>query len=99
MKQPKTKRGSQMSKQEPKTPSATTSAPRKKPTSNGHVRKLPSENAPNLTHIVEALRPLAIRCDALNLDPDNVRLHPEENIEAIMKSLEEFGQDQPLVVQ
>jgi DNA modification methylase len=98
MKQPKPKRGSQMSKQEPKTPSGPTS-PRKKPTTNGHLPKVPPKNAPNLAHIVEALRPLAVRCDALNPDPDNVRLHPEENIVAIMKSLEEFGQDQPLVVQ
>src|SRR5216683_390649 len=98
MKQPKPKRGSQMSTQAQKTPSAP-SSPRKKPTTNGLAPKLPAENASNLTHIVEALRPLAIRCDALNLDPDNARLHPEQNIAAIVKSLEEFGQDQPLVVQ
>jgi len=54
---------------------------------------------PDLSHIVEALRPLAVPCSSLNFDPDNARLHSEENIEAIMKSLAEFGQDQPLVVQ
>jgi len=48
---------------------------------------------------VEGLRPLAIRCSSINFDPDNARLHPDENIDAIMKSLSEFGQDQPLVVQ
>ena len=58
-----------------------------------------SEAGPHLTHIAEALRPLAIPCSSLNLDPDNARLHPDENIDAIMKSLAEFGQDQPLVVQ
>src|SRR5260370_37182682 len=57
------------------------------------------ETAPDLLHIAEALRPLAIPCSSLNPDPDNARLHSEENIEAIMKSLAEFGQDQPLVVQ
>jgi DNA modification methylase len=54
---------------------------------------------PDLSHIAEPLRPLAIRCSSINFDPDNARLHSEENIEAIMKSLAEFGQDQPLVVQ
>src|SRR5262245_53608300 len=53
----------------------------------------------DLSHIAEALRPLAIPCSTLNFDPDNARLHSEENIEAIMRSLKEFGQDQPLVVQ
>src|SRR2546425_10353858 len=57
------------------------------------------EAASDLTHIAEALRPLAIPCSSLNYDPDNARLHSEENIDAIMKSLAEFGQDQPLVVQ
>jgi len=57
------------------------------------------ETLPDLAHIAEALRPLAISCSSLNPDPDNARLHSEENIEAIMKSLAEFGQDQPLVVQ
>jgi hypothetical protein len=30
--------------------------------------------------------------------PRNVRVHPEDNIQAIMKSLDEFGQRKPLVV-
>lgn len=54
---------------------------------------------PDLSHIAEALRPLAIMCSSINFDPDNARLHSEENIDAIMKSLSQFGQDQPLVVQ
>jgi DNA modification methylase len=74
-------------------------SPKKKPPANGFASKSKPSAAPNLVHIAEALRPLAIRCSELNLDPDNARLHPQENIEAIMKSLEEFGQDQPLVVQ
>ena len=53
----------------------------------------------DLSHIAEPLRRLAVPCSSLHLDPDNARLHPEENIEAIRKSLAEFGQDQPLVVQ
>jgi hypothetical protein len=54
---------------------------------------------PDLSHIAEALRPLAVPCSSLNFDPDNARLHSDKNIDAIMKSLAEFGQDQPLVVQ
>jgi ParB/RepB/Spo0J family partition protein len=53
----------------------------------------------DLSHIAEALRPLAVRCSTLNFDPENARLHSDENIDAIKKSLKEFGQDQPLVVQ
>src|SRR5216683_4975192 len=63
------------------------------------AQALHPESAPDLSHIAEALRPLAILCSSLNPDPDNARLHSEENIETIMKSLAEFGQDQPLVVQ
>jgi DNA modification methylase len=66
---------------------------------NGRAR--PSEPAavPDLSHIAEALRPLAVPCSSLNFDSDNARLHSDKNIDAIMKSLAEFGQDQPLVVQ
>jgi ParB/RepB/Spo0J family partition protein len=53
----------------------------------------------DLSHIAEPLRPLAIPISSINFDPDNARLHSDENIEAIAKSLKEFGQDQPLVVQ
>ena len=35
----------------------------------------------------------------LNFDPKNPNTHPEKNIEAIKHSLEEFGQDQLIVVQ
>src|SRR5262245_4300232 len=37
--------------------------------------------------------------DALHLDPSNARLHPEENLDAIVASLKRFGQAEPLVVQ
>jgi DNA modification methylase len=63
------------------------------------VAQASKREASDLFHIAEPLCPLAIRCSSINFDPDNSRLHSEENIEAIMKSLAEFGQDQPLVVQ
>lgn len=52
-----------------------------------------------LPYIAEGLRPLAVPIDSLVPDPDNARLHPEDNMQAIERSLAQFGQDQPLVVQ
>lgn len=37
--------------------------------------------------------------DALHLDPADARQHGERNLEAIMGSLQRFGQREPLVVQ
>jgi hypothetical protein len=46
----------------------------------------------------------ALECEVVALDtirphPDNARIHPEENVEALASSLEAFGQVEPLVVQ
>jgi ParB/RepB/Spo0J family partition protein len=53
---------------------------------------------PDLSHIAAPLRHLAVPVDSLVPDPDNARSHPDDNIDAIMRSMAEFGQDQPLVV-
>jgi DNA modification methylase len=53
---------------------------------------------PDLSHIAEQLRPLAVTTDKLVLDPANARKHPEENIEAIKGSLAIYGQRKPIVV-
>jgi ParB family chromosome partitioning protein len=53
----------------------------------------------NLGHIIEPLRNLAIPIDELNPDPNNARLHPIRNIEAIKASFNKFGQRIPIVVQ
>ena len=37
--------------------------------------------------------------DKLLLDPGNPRLHPDKNVDAIKKSLQRWGQVEPLVVQ
>jgi hypothetical protein len=75
-------------------------------TSQSHVAKAAPngvashlEARPDLSHIAEPLRPLAVLCSSLNFDPDSARLHSDKNTDAIMKSLAELGQDQPLVVQ
>lgn len=39
-----------------------------------------------------------VQIDDIIQDPDNVRLHPDENLEAIRRSLQRFGQAQPIVV-
>jgi len=49
--------------------------------------------------ILDSLRPLAVAIDTLQLDPRNARTHPERNVVAIARSLAEFGQRKPIVVQ
>ena len=53
---------------------------------------------PDLGHIVEGLRPLAVKISTLRPDGDNVRVHGERNLEAIAESLKAFGQQKPIVV-
>jgi len=44
-------------------------------------------------------KPTALKLDKLQLDPDNARLHPHRNMEAVKASLQRFGQRQVVVVQ
>jgi DNA modification methylase len=53
---------------------------------------------PGLSAIAEQLRPLAVPCADLLLDPANARRHPEPNLEAIKGSLRVYGQRKPVVV-
>ena len=39
-----------------------------------------------------------IAIEDLTPDPDNVRLHPRHNVEAVVESLRRFGQQKPIVV-
>jgi DNA modification methylase len=48
--------------------------------------------------IAEPIRPLAVPCADLVLDPANARRHPEANLEAIKGSLRAYGQRKPVVV-
>ena len=48
--------------------------------------------------ISEQLQPLAVSIDKITLDPKNARLHPDLNLKAIIKSLENYGQRKPIVV-
>ena len=50
-----------------------------------------------LSYIAEPLRPLAVPCDSLILDPANARKHGEANVEAIKGSLATYGQRKPIV--
>jgi len=71
-----------------------------KPLTGGKPKTKPKpKDAPDLSHIVEGLWPLARPIAELHPDPVNARLHGEDNIVAIMNSLRRFKQDQPVVVQ
>jgi len=63
------------------------------------AKKKSTSNEPNLDHIAEGLRPLAIEINTLTPDPDNTVTHDAKSVQAIQRSLDRFGQDQPLVVQ
>ena len=67
--------------------------PRKKPPEGNDGAKLP-----DLSHIAESLRPLAVPIDSLTLDPANARLHDIKNLDAISGSLTVYGQQKPVVV-
>lgn len=52
----------------------------------------------DLARVSPDLAPLLVPLESLQEDPNNARVHPEENIAAIRASLAEFGQTIPLVV-
>lgn len=54
---------------------------------------------PNLDHIHESLRHMAVPIADLTYDPKNARKHDRRNLDAIKSSLEKFGFRQPIVVQ
>lgn len=58
------------------------------------------EGAPEaeVNRIDESLRPLVVPIDSVHFDPNNARLHPERNKEAIKASLRLYGQKKPIVV-
>lgn len=50
-------------------------------------------------NIVAGLLQFALPIDTVHLDPNNAVTHGAESVEAIKRSLEAFGQDQPIVIQ
>jgi ParB-like nuclease domain len=48
--------------------------------------------------IAERLAPLIVPIASLREDPENVRIHPVRNMDAIKRSLGQFGQRKPIVV-
>ncbi len=48
--------------------------------------------------IADSLKGLIVKIDSLNPDPDNARVHPENNLESICESLKAYGQVKPIVV-
>lgn len=51
-----------------------------------------------LTYISKNLRPLAVAIDSLKLDEQNARRHPKTSIDALIESLQRFGQQKPIVI-
>lgn len=52
-----------------------------------------------IAHIIEPLRSLAVPVEDLAFDPENARVHPKRNVDAVMMSLREYGQRAPIIVQ
>lgn len=50
-----------------------------------------------INYIAAYLKPLIVPLSSLTPDPENARLHPERNLEAITASLLAYGQTKPLV--
>ena len=48
--------------------------------------------------IIESLKPLETDINSIKIDPKNARKHPVNNLAAIKKSLETYGQRKPIVV-
>lgn len=65
----------------------------------GARRSSTHAESPELAHIAEPLRHLAVPIETLSLDPANARLHDERNLDAIKGSLARWGQRLPVVVQ
>jgi hypothetical protein len=63
-----------------------------------HASSLASDGSQDLAYIAEQLRPLAVLCDGLLVDPANARTHPEPNLGAIRASLSAYGQRKPIIV-
>jgi DNA modification methylase len=61
-------------------------------------RKKSETDNPNLSHIAETLRPLAVPVSELTFMIGNPRTHAAANLTAIKGSLAQFGQLEPLVV-
>lgn len=59
---------------------------------------LPELDSEELAHISAQLRSLAVPVEVLVEDPENVRLHPDRNMAAVMGSLRKYGQRKPIVV-
>jgi len=49
-------------------------------------------------NIESSIRDLAVPISQIHADQNNVRKHPEENLDAIKRSLESFGQQKPIVI-
>lgn len=61
------------------------------------VNQAKGVNGDAVNRIAPALASLVVDIDSLTFDPENARLHPEKNMEAIKASLQRYGQLKPVV--
>jgi hypothetical protein len=62
------------------------------------MAKVKTQIQPTNGRIAESLHPLAVPIDSVTLDPKNARQHPGPNLDAIKRSLQQYGQRKPIVV-
>jgi ParB-like chromosome segregation protein Spo0J len=77
-----------------------TEAPKRKKRSepSSEIKNGQAPTPPDLSHIIEPLRPFAVPVSELHFDPANARTHGDDNLDAIRGSLAEYQQRTPLVV-
>lgn len=61
-------------------------------------KQIKPRTGPKLTHIAPEIRRFAVPVTSIKADPENARLHPERNLDAIVASLKQFGQQKPIVL-
>ena len=67
-------------------------------TEGGEVTSAKPPVAAKHNYISAPIKHLAVGVETLTPDPENARLHPERNMEAIRESLRLYGQMKPIVV-
>lgn len=71
--------------------------PKKRGRQTANTTPAPDDTC-DLSHIVEPLRPLAVECSTVRLDPRNARSHGDADLAATAASLAHYGQRKPIVV-
>lgn len=63
------------------------------------IEEVEPDNSSALARLTHQHKTTTVKLATLVEDPDNTRVHPERNLEEIKRSLMEYGQVEPLIVQ